>query len=986
MRLRACVTSIGTVAAIVAAILLIPAASDAAVYKWKSIGSGDWNVPGNWERVSGEPCAAQFPNCVGDEAVFPSTLGFPTFIDIPADMRITVGAITVYTNNVVTIREKTNNSGRLVFTTSTGGPALLRNFSSSGSVILNVRMELRNNLTIMAAVNTEVRLAAVAEVNQCVITKSGAGKLVFREQVDHSGGTRIEDGVLELTSNQGAKAGALEIGDGVGEAESASVVAAVNTNQLDASNVVVNSDGVLRVGQSSKIGNLTVNDGFVAVEAQKQLYLSGQLTMTGGLVFVYAGGQVTFERDVTATASQTGPARFVVADNTATFNLFAPGATRMFTVNDGPGDVDLQIGPHLTGARSGLLKDGAGVLRFVGSASNTYEGVTQVRRGRLELARVADAIAVPGRLEIGTGATVHIISNLIRQNIADTAAVSIATGGLLTVSADETIGSLALDPGGRVVIEPHSDQRAANLRTRSLTMTGGRITVDGTLHLAQKLVATSTPAEAAVIDGSASGTVHLSSDLDIDVADGPQALDLRIDPKIISAANAGLTKRGAGALQLGGANSYKGATTILDGTMIVTRQINLSLITATGGTLGGNGSIGRLTATGSTIAPGGSPGRLTTGDVTLGTATTLSMELNGTTPGTGYDQLDVNGAVNLGGAKLSIVSRFTPAPRASFTLVLNDGTDPVAGTFAGLAEGATAKVSGRDFTISYRGGDGNDVVLADTTSPLSYYLAEGATGDFFDDDVLIANPNMAEAPVTLTFLQEGGGTVVERRTIAAQSRITVHVDQIAGLENTSASVQVTSDKNLPLVVERTMFWDASYYGGHTANAVAQPETRWIFAEGFQGFFDTYILIANANAEETTATVTFLREGDTPVVSDGSGRRVRAQDDLRQGLSRGGGPRVRDHRRGHAAGDRRAGDVFRDASRSALGRRSCQHRHRRAVHVVVPRRGRDRRLLQHVHPVEQSAGHGGARSSCASCSRPARSSRGRRRSRRNSGSP
>jgi hypothetical protein len=62
-----------------------------------------------------------------------------------------------------------------------------------------------------------------------------------------------------------------------------------------------------------------------------------------------------------------------------------------------------------------------------------------------------------------------------------------------------------------------------------------------------------------------------------------------------------------------------------------------------------------------------------------------------------------------------------------------------------------------------------------------------------------------------------------------------------------------------------MFWDASYYGGHTANAVAQPETRWIFAEGFQGFFDTYILIANANAEATTATLTFLREGDTPVV-------------------------------------------------------------------------------------------------------------------------
>ena len=45
-----------------------------------------------------------------------------------------------------------------------------------------------------------------------------------------------------------------------------------------------------------------------------------------------------------------------------------------------------------------------------------------------------------------------------------------------------------------------------------------------------------------------------------------------------------------------------------------------------------------------------------------------------------------------------------------------------------------------------------------------------------------------------------------------------------------------------------MFWDANYYGGHTSNAVPQPETRWIFAEGFQGFFDTFVLIANANSE------------------------------------------------------------------------------------------------------------------------------------------
>ncbi len=127
-------------------------------------------------------------------------------------------------------------------------------------------------------------------------------------------------------------------------------------------------------------------------------------------------------------------------------------------------------------------------------------------------------------------------------------------------------------------------------------------------------------------------------------------------------------------------------------------------------------------------------------------------------------------------------------------------------------EGATLIVDRYTFTVSYRGGDGNDVVLtvADVgPDVLTYYLAEGATGAFFDEDVLIANPNDSDAPVTLTFLlQEGGGTIIERRTVPKQGRLTVHVDQINELENASPSVQVTSDDKLPLIVERTMFWDA----------------------------------------------------------------------------------------------------------------------------------------------------------------------------------
>jgi hypothetical protein len=147
----------------------------------------------------------------------------------------------------------------------------------------------------------------------------------------------------------------------------------------------------------------------------------------------------------------------------------------------------------------------------------------------------------------------------------------------------------------------------------------------------------------------------------------------------------------------------------------------------------------------------------------------------------------------------------------------------------------------------------------------TYYLSEGATGGFFDEDVLIANPNAQAAPVTLTFSKEDGQQVVTTRTLPPQSHLTVHVDQIAGLEATAASTQVTSDAGLPLVVERSMFWDATYYAGHTGSAVDQPAPDWFFAEGSQGFFQTFVLVINPNPTPTDVTFTFLREGDTPVV-------------------------------------------------------------------------------------------------------------------------
>jgi hypothetical protein len=152
-----------------------------------------------------------------------------------------------------------------------------------------------------------------------------------------------------------------------------------------------------------------------------------------------------------------------------------------------------------------------------------------------------------------------------------------------------------------------------------------------------------------------------------------------------------------------------------------------------------------------------------------------------------------------------------------------------------------------------------------TVNDLSYYLAEGATGTFFDLDLLLANPNPTPVNITATFLKPlGQGTVVQHYTLPATSRTTIDVETIAGLEGAEVSTIVTAPASTPIVVERTMRWDATGYGAHTDKASPSTSAKWYFAEGSQGFFFTYLLLANPHNAANQVTVTYLRENVGPV--------------------------------------------------------------------------------------------------------------------------
>src|SRR5581483_6213045 len=223
-------------------------------------------------------------------------------------------------------------------------------------------------------------------------------------------------------------------------------------------------------------------------------------------------------------------------------------------------------------------------------------------------------------------------------------------------------------------------------------------------------------------------------------------------------------------------------------------------------------------------------------------------------------------AVTLGGATLALhlPAGFDPDTDTVFTLIDNDGADAVSGTFAGLAEGATFTVGRFTFKISYVGGTGNDVTLTVAAVSQDYLLTEGADSSFFTTDILLANPNGIAAPIHLTFRKEDGTTVTKDDTLAAMSHKFLRVNTVTGMESTAFSTIVSSTTGLPLVVERTMSWDRTGYGAHSEHATDGTANSWYFAEGSQGFFHTYLLLANPQSLPNTATVQYLIEGGAPV--------------------------------------------------------------------------------------------------------------------------
>lgn len=222
-----------------------------------------------------------------------------------------------------------------------------------------------------------------------------------------------------------------------------------------------------------------------------------------------------------------------------------------------------------------------------------------------------------------------------------------------------------------------------------------------------------------------------------------------------------------------------------------------------------------------------------------------------------------------------IVKGYTLGPASRRTIRVNDESPGLASTdVSGIVTSTDGvpiiveramylNAPGRPFEAGHASAG---LPVASTT----WYLAEGATGDYFDMFVLLANPTTSDALVELRYLLPDGSVLTRTRVVPRLSRVTVWVDrEDPRLADTAVSTTVTSLNGVPMLAERTMWWPgptaASWHEAHASAGATDTGTRWALAAGElggAGAVETYYLVANASALSASVDVTLLFEDGT----------------------------------------------------------------------------------------------------------------------------
>ncbi len=420
-----------------------------------------------------------------------------------------------------------------------------------------------------------------------------------------------------------------------------------------------------------------------------------------------------------------------------------------------------------------FVKQGSGVLTF-GNA-NTYTGATHIQGGELKVGFV-NAMSDNSDVNIGSGAVFNV--NGFNERVAalgGTGEVALGVGGQIKTNASVTSSFFGSITGvGNIVKDGTASWTlyGSNTFTGDISLNGGTLLLgnsnvipDGS-NLTVQAGATfdmNNQSETLAALTGAGSVVLGSGTLTLNISNTPT-----IGPSITGAG--GIVKAGTGTATIDATKAYTGATTVAAGTLIVNTSLTNSsgVSVASGATLKGSGSVNATTVSG-TIAPGNSPGILYTGNLSLAAGSTFEAEIGGMTPGkisASHDQISVNGTVTIAPtASLNVIAfgGFVPYSNNALVLIQNDGSDPISGIFSGMPEGYVLTNflgSGQSRTLTYVGGDGNDLALI--VSPATSVPRIGdLDNDFGVNGIGLAYPaNSANDVAQASVVQSDGKLIV----------------------------------------------------------------------------------------------------------------------------------------------------------------------------------------------------------------------------------
>jgi autotransporter-associated beta strand protein len=562
------------------------------------------------------------------------------------------------------------------------------------------------------------------------LAKTGAGNLTLSGTNTYGGVTTISGGILTINADS-------NLGAAPGSVSAAELTLNGGTLQTTA-NMTLNSNRGIALGASG--GTLDVNPS-ATLTYGGIVTGGGALTKADtGILLLSGVNTYTGATNINAGTVQLGAANAISSNSAvnvasgATFNL--NGNSDAIGSLAGAGSVTLGTATLTAGADAtsttfsgvisgtgNLAKTGAGNLTL--SGTNTYGGVTTISGGVLSISADSNLGAAPSSVSPAkltlNGGTLQTTANMtLNSNRGVTLG---ASGGTLDVNPSATLTYGGIIAGGGALTKADT---GTLLLSGVNTYTGATNINGGTLQLG----AANSISSSSAVTVASGATFDLNSKADAigslagagNVTLGTATLTAGADGTStnfsgVVSGTGGLTKGGSGTLNLSGANTYTGATTINAGklqlgasgalststavTIASGATLNLNNYAATVGSLAGSGVVtlgsGTLTVgannasttfSGSfTAGDTGTFAKTGTGTLTLGTGMNLSagtLVLNGGTLNLGgftstFGSLDVtaNSILDFGTSGSSILNLTSLVINTGVTLTIANWTDAV---------------------------------------------------------------------------------------------------------------------------------------------------------------------------------------------------------------------------------------------------------------------------------------------------------------------